>query len=749
MKALALAIPACICLAASATPLYEPFNYDPTVNTNLIGQTNPDGVTWAQAGASIGLTNQPYIVAGSLSYPGLAAPMGNSVKFGNTTGTNGLAARFSLPSPVTNSTIYFSFLMKLSDLTGLSSSGVFWAALNNSAGSQTTIPSALVTRVISKASGAGYQMGLDKSSGSAGSFQFATNIFTTSDTVFVVGGYTFNNGSSSDDVSQLWVNPDPATFGAATAPTTNVLVSTATGDIASAVINSFCIFNRSSAEPAGIILDELLIGTNWADVTPPPDTLPAVNTPPQSLHVLAGATATFTVRAYRAAAYQWQFNGTALAGGSSASLSLSNVQAANAGSYSVVLTNAAGAITSSVAKLTVDADVYPRLGQIWSIAPGSRPYVTTDASSTPFERSLAYNALSNQVLIVSRTNTAIPSGNPAIYVVDAATGADLYQMNTDTNIINGGGLALSAIDVAADGAVYAGSISTDNSTTNTTYHLYRWASSSSAAVPVKVWQGDPAGQTASPRWGDTLKAGGAGLGTEIILDSNDGKWGALLKPTDSSMAAFTNFPFTNFYGASGIGRSLQFGDTNSFWSKRKAAPLELATYDLAGQTSTVLTNFSGFPSSVGPVAFPPGSPLLCGIDFAAASSTPDTLDLFEVLDLSSPLLLAQYNFPVNHQANANFIGQVVFGTTNVFAVDGNNGIVAFKFIPYRPPLSIACTAGQAIVSWVTNATGYTLYSAPALTNPMPWTPLGAGTVVGGAYVVTNSAAAAGFYRLQQ
>jgi alpha-tubulin suppressor-like RCC1 family protein len=50
--------------------------------------------------------------------------------------------------------------------------------------------------------------------------------------------------------------------------------------------------------------------------------------------------------------FQWQFNGGNLAGATSSSLSFSFVQAPNAGSYRVVITNVFGSVTSSVATLT-------------------------------------------------------------------------------------------------------------------------------------------------------------------------------------------------------------------------------------------------------------------------------------------------------------------------------------------------------------------------------------------------------------
>jgi hypothetical protein len=51
--------------------------------------------------------------------------------------------------------------------------------------------------------------------------------------------------------------------------------------------------------------------------------------------------------------YQWQFFGTNLPTGTSSVLTISNTQPAQAGNYQAIITNSAGAITSSIASLTV------------------------------------------------------------------------------------------------------------------------------------------------------------------------------------------------------------------------------------------------------------------------------------------------------------------------------------------------------------------------------------------------------------
>ena len=82
---------------------------------------------------------------------------------------------------------------------------------------------------------------------------------------------------------------------------------------------------------------------------------PSINTQPQSQTVDQGTSAVFNVAADSAAplTYQWQFNGVNISGATTNSLSLANVQPANAGNYLVMISNYGGSVTSSNAILTV------------------------------------------------------------------------------------------------------------------------------------------------------------------------------------------------------------------------------------------------------------------------------------------------------------------------------------------------------------------------------------------------------------
>ena len=89
--------------------------------------------------------------------------------------------------------------------------------------------------------------------------------------------------------------------------------------------------------------------------------LPSITSQPQSQTVNRGNTATFTVVANGTVAtnatvplsYQWLFNGGTIGGATTNTYIITNVQPLDAGSYSVVVSDAAGSVTSAVAVLTV------------------------------------------------------------------------------------------------------------------------------------------------------------------------------------------------------------------------------------------------------------------------------------------------------------------------------------------------------------------------------------------------------------
>jgi hypothetical protein len=94
--------------------------------------------------------------------------------------------------------------------------------------------------------------------------------------------------------------------------------------------------------------------TNWLYGWQPQLT-PYIINQPASQSVAAGQTASFTVTADGVpyAGYQWQMSGTNLSGQNAATLTISGASGLNIGTYSVMVTNNAGGVTSSNVTLSV------------------------------------------------------------------------------------------------------------------------------------------------------------------------------------------------------------------------------------------------------------------------------------------------------------------------------------------------------------------------------------------------------------
>ena len=139
-----------------------------------------------------------------------------------------------------------------------------------------------------------------------------------------------------------------------------------------------------------------------------PAVAPAISAQPQLLAVKVTSNATFTVAAtgIPAPAYQWRFNGTNLANATGTSYTRTNAQYADAGDYSVMVTNLAGSLASSNAALS-----------ILTAAPGQ------------FEAPLVQSDGSLQLVL---------SGDPgATYFVQSSTNLVDWQPFTNLTLING------------------------------------------------------------------------------------------------------------------------------------------------------------------------------------------------------------------------------------------------------------------------------------------------------------------------
>jgi uncharacterized protein (DUF1800 family) len=95
--------------------------------------------------------------------------------------------------------------------------------------------------------------------------------------------------------------------------------------------------------------------TSTTSNSSPPPAAPAITTAPASQSVTAGQTATFSVLATGTGplSYQWQKNGANIPGATSATYTTPATTMSDSGSFDVIVTNAAGTVTSATVTLTV------------------------------------------------------------------------------------------------------------------------------------------------------------------------------------------------------------------------------------------------------------------------------------------------------------------------------------------------------------------------------------------------------------
>lgn len=179
-------------------------------------------------------------------------------------------------------------------------------------------------------------------------------------------------------------------------------------------------------------------------------TAPQVVVAPESVSVAAGGSATFSVTASGTAPlqYQWRRDGVALAGATSASLLLTNVQSAQAGTYSVVVANSVASVTSAGATLTVTANPQPPpppptglagtyFGTIGGSAGSFALHLRTDRTGVllAYARSAGIALVSREVRVDA--NGAFTVSAPSLLPAPAAAGTPAIAAAAGDIVING------------------------------------------------------------------------------------------------------------------------------------------------------------------------------------------------------------------------------------------------------------------------------------------------------------------------
>lgn len=214
--------------------------------------------------------------------------------------------------------------------------------------------------------------------------QFVPELYNVSTNAGTYGVFIYNIGSWARASAELSVIPPPPRVASQPAAVAVMPGQSATFTVVAARANPFFgsltyvwsfngtpipgatdtsyTISQVQAANAGTyevtVTESSFAGVNW--VTSAPARLsvgiasPVVMTPPQARKVYAGNSTTLSVAASGdGLIYQWRRNGTAIAGATSPTLTVSEAQLANAGEYTVVISNQAGSVTTAPVNVEV------------------------------------------------------------------------------------------------------------------------------------------------------------------------------------------------------------------------------------------------------------------------------------------------------------------------------------------------------------------------------------------------------------
>ncbi len=179
---------------------------------------------------------------------------------------------------------------------------------------------------------------------------------------------------------------------------------------------------------------------------------------PQGQTVVVGQTATFSVAAGGTPpfGYQWSFDGTNIAGATTATLTLTNVQVSQAGSYSVTVTNATAAVSSSNAVLNlVSPPVITSSPASQSVAVGTPVTFAAAATGTP---PLAYQWRFDGTNISGATNTSFSVASAALANVGSYSVVVTSPYGSATSLVATLTVAESTVQIVGGSAVGGGTV---------------------------------------------------------------------------------------------------------------------------------------------------------------------------------------------------------------------------------------------------------------------------------------------------
>ncbi|MBI5767594.1 MAG: MBL fold metallo-hydrolase [Verrucomicrobia bacterium] len=311
--------------------------------------------------------------------------------------------------------------------------------------------------------------------------------------------------------------------------------------------------------------------------------VPDIAAHPASQTVAPGAAASFSVQATGSGtvSYQWQRNGTAIVGATNAALSIASTAAANAGDYTVTVSDANATLTSQMARLVVET---PRSGQLvnLSVRAATRPGVPliVGAATTGGSKSILVRGIGPTL---AAFGVAGPLPDPRVDVHATVAGVDTI-VTSNNDWATGGAAALRAAFTATGAFDLANTASLDAALlttidTSRTIHVADTAGRTGVAL-VEVYDTDPTtgGRLANLSARNFAGTGDAALIAGFVVSGNVPKR-LLIRGIGPSLAAFgvtgaLADPRVELFLSEG-GKSTLFASNDS-WAETGAASVRAA-----------------------------------------------------------------------------------------------------------------------------------------------------------------------------
>jgi|GEM_PF-1184313 len=255
---------------------------------------------------------------------------------------------------------------------------------------------------------------------------------------------------------------------------------------------------------------------------PPANPSPSITTDPVSQTLSPGSTVTFSVVATGPnLTYSWQKNGTVLSGQTSSVLSISNLQPSDNGSYTAIVSNPSGQVTSAAAVLLVDT---PKPGRLINLSVRSRAGMGSDTLIAGF----IISGAGQKPVVIRGTGQTLThfglSGVLADPLLDLFRGSTLQSENDSwatapnlAEIIAGNWNILGSFTLDPKDAVIATALLADNYTAQV-----KGADGGSGVALVEVFDNDTAQPgtpefDAQPRLANLSARSQVGTGENVLI----------------------------------------------------------------------------------------------------------------------------------------------------------------------------------------------------------------------------------------